>query len=130
MVERGRSKALRRIQSESKIPNFEGIPQVVTRTAEDCRPNEGANEVNFKGEPMKTYRHGDVIVREVKSIPTKAKELSTKKAVLALGEVTGHSHQVNGALAFFGFDEERYLKIQRGIGAHTRGARKNRTPRR
>jgi len=68
---------------------------------------------------MKTYRHGDVIVREVKSIPTKAKELSTKKAVLALGEVTGHSHQVNGALAFFGFDEERYLKIQRGIGALT-----------
>ena len=38
------------------------------------------------------YRHGDVMVEKVKSIPTNAKKLN--HLTLAHGEVTGHSHQI------------------------------------
>src|SRR3990167_10919258 len=44
---------------------------------------------------MKIYRQGDVLLREVKSIPETAKRQKRIGAVvLALGEVTGHKHQI------------------------------------
>lgn len=44
---------------------------------------------------MKIYRHGDLLIREVDNIPTKAKKVSSGKLnKLALGEVTGHSHKL------------------------------------
>jgi len=59
---------------------------------------------------MKTnYRHGDVLI-----IPTKKKVQGEpqKKAVLALGEVTGHSHQMtSGKSTLFRFKEEMYLRV-------------------
>ena len=46
---------------------------------------------------MKTaiYRQGDVLVRRIKSIPTKAQDVTPKgRIVLAHGEVTGHAHAI------------------------------------
>lgn len=43
---------------------------------------------------MKYYRHGDVTVEEISLISKDLKEIETSKIVLALGEVTGHSHSV------------------------------------
>ena len=58
----------------------------------------------------KAYRHGDVILVEVDKIPTKAKE--KEGLTLAYGEVTGHSHQVQGGIAsMFGYDEKTYLRV-------------------
>lgn len=58
---------------------------------------------------MKTYRHGDVIVREVDK--TRGEKLD--HLVLAEGEVTGHKHQItDGTASLFKFEEKLYLKIQ------------------
>lgn len=44
---------------------------------------------------MKTYRQGDVMIRQIKSIPRTAKDItSNKRIVLAYGEVTGHAHAI------------------------------------
>lgn len=57
------------------------------------------------------YRHGDVIIVPA-TIPAEAKEVKAEKIVLALGEVTGHSHQITkGAGQLFKFDEKTYLKV-------------------
>lgn len=64
---------------------------------------------------MKKYRHGDVIINECSGIPdgaTKAEGL-----VLALGEVSGHSHRISeGAAELFKFEDKMYLKVQSEIG--------------
>jgi len=45
---------------------------------------------------MKMIRQGDVLLMKVgKQDTSKAKKLSDKHVVLAYGEVTGHSHQIN-----------------------------------
>ena len=64
------------------------------------------------------YRHGDVILRRVDSIPEKAQ---TKEGLtLALGEVTGHSHRITeGQAALFGFNEKTYLRVQSEIACLT-----------
>lgn len=44
------------------------------------------------------FRQGDVLLVPVKGIPTNYKKLVTKGAIiLALGEVTGHSHALTAA---------------------------------
>lgn len=44
---------------------------------------------------MNIYRHGDLLIKEVEQVPTKAKKVSSGKLnKLALGEVTGHSHKL------------------------------------
>lgn len=43
---------------------------------------------------MEYYRHGDVTLEVIPQIPEGFKKLSLKRIVLALGEVTGHSHSV------------------------------------
>jgi hypothetical protein len=43
----------------------------------------------------KHYRQGDIVLVEVESLPPEAKqELVSDEIVLALGEVTGHSHRL------------------------------------
>lgn len=67
---------------------------------------------------MKCYRHGDVIIREVKSIPDKAEK--RKGMTLAEGEVTGHSHQISkGVAAMFDYNEKTYLKVTSKIACLT-----------
>lgn len=69
---------------------------------------------------MKNYRHGDVIVRQVRSIPKGAVEKKVKKIVLAEGEVTGHSHQISsGAAKLFIFNDKAYLQVKSKIAALT-----------
>lgn len=43
-------------------------------------------------------RQGDVLLRHIEKVPSKAKKIN--KVVLAFGEVTGHSHTVDGATCF------------------------------
>lgn len=60
---------------------------------------------------MKRYRHGDVIIIEVESIPADASKL--QGVTLAEGEVTGHSHRITeGMASMFAFDSKTYLEIQ------------------
>ena len=60
---------------------------------------------------MKIYRHGDVIIAPVKSVPRQA----TPRAglILAHGEVTGHSHRVEtGARAeLFEIERQLFLRV-------------------
>lgn len=66
------------------------------------------------------YRHGDVLLVPIKKIPTEAKKRDQEKSVLALGEVTGHSHQMSeGETAMFDFDDKVYLEVQSEIAALT-----------
>lgn len=55
------------------------------------------------------YRHGDVVVKVAKSMPTKAKAL--KHLVLAEGEVTGHKHQITEGEATL-YEHEGTLWLQ------------------
>lgn len=55
------------------------------------------------------YRHGDVVI-----VPTSKtiQGVEQEKPILALGEVTGHSHQITQGIAkVFKFDEKMYLKV-------------------
>lgn len=69
---------------------------------------------------MKNYRHGDVIVKQVESIPAEAVEQKSKKLVLAEGEVTGHSHQISAGVAqLFRYEDKVYLRVTSEIAALT-----------
>jgi len=44
---------------------------------------------------MKMYRQGDVLIRQIASLPAKATEVKNEtRIVLAYGEVTGHAHAI------------------------------------
>lgn len=45
-----------------------------------------------QGSDLFIVRQGDVLIREVKTVPASAKRLNRKE--LAFGEVTGHSHAI------------------------------------
>ena len=57
------------------------------------------------------YRHGDVLIAAIKSIPTDA--IRRPSAVLARGEATGHSHRIEDpkAVEVFDLGGEGYLRI-------------------
>lgn len=67
---------------------------------------------------MNTYRQGDVLIRAVKSIPSTAKDVTSKdRIVLAYGEVTGHAHAIApGEATEFSFSDaagvvRRFLNV-------------------
>ena len=64
---------------------------------------------------MKNFRHGDVILKAVKSI--RGEEINKDKdLILALGEVTGHSHRIpQGQAQMFKFNDKTYIKVTKGI---------------
>lgn len=65
------------------------------------------------------YGHGDVIVKPISKIPDAAKQ-KEGKAVLAYGEVTGHSHQISsGVASMLTFDDKTYLRVQSKIACLT-----------
>jgi hypothetical protein len=41
---------------------------------------------------MRLYRHGDILLKEVKDYPQNAKAKKVKEFVVAEGEATGHEH--------------------------------------
>ena len=57
------------------------------------------------------WRHGDVFIAKVDSIPEGLE--SSPRAVLAYGEVTGHSHRIreSGAAVTFQTDDAVWLRI-------------------
>lgn len=59
---------------------------------------------------MVMYRQGDVLVMTALSIPKTAKK--QKACVLALGEVTGHSHQIKtDAVLWLDVDGTKYVEV-------------------
>jgi hypothetical protein len=56
------------------------------------RVRETAMSVNRKPSKKDLYRHGDVLVEQVKMIPTDA--VKQTHLVLAEGELTGHVHRI------------------------------------
>ena len=58
------------------------------------------------------FRHGDVLIQKVASIPKEAKRL--KHRTLAHGELTGHSHQIKerDAVALWQADRELFLEVE------------------
>lgn len=64
---------------------------------------------------MKIYRHGDVLIRELKTLPAGVKTIKpTKQAVLAEGEATGHYHRLsceNDAIQLLEHEMARYLVL-------------------
>ncbi len=61
------------------------------------------------------YRHGDVLIARVPSLPAQAKKRSG--TILARGEITGHSHRVQeiGAAQLFDFKLETFLEVSASI---------------
>ena len=53
----------------------------------------------FKKKP-KIYRHGDLLIRQVKKISESARPISTN--IIAEGEVTGHNHKLYGSHQVYG----------------------------
>jgi len=57
----------------------------------------------------KIFRHGDLLIREINKIPSKAKPIDTK--TLAEGEVTGHTHKLEGNCQIFEHLTTKFLEI-------------------
>lgn len=56
------------------------------------------------------YRQGDVLIQKVQFIPKKA--VKQEKCVLALGEATGHAHQIkDGAYLLIDTDGAKYIDV-------------------
>lgn len=56
------------------------------------------------------YRQGDVLVQKTKAIPVTAKKQA--KCVLAVGEVTGHAHQIReNAFLWVDTDGTKYVEV-------------------
>lgn len=67
---------------------------------------------------QKNYRHGDVLI--IPCSPNEVRGEEQKKLVLALGEITGHSHQITrGKAMLFKFDKKMYLRVQSKIACLT-----------
>jgi hypothetical protein len=59
---------------------------------------------------VKYFRHGDVHIIEIKSIPSDATK--TEERVLEYGEVTGHAHRLGmGNATLFIKGERKYLRV-------------------
>jgi len=65
---------------------------------------------------MKSYRQGDVFLRQVRSIPKSATpQKQENRIVLAYGEVTGHAHAIHdlGRVdVFVGAESQMYLRVK------------------
>ena len=56
------------------------------------------------------YRQGDVLIRKVQRIPQAA--VKQEKCILALGEATGHAHQITeGAVLWLDTDLAKYVEV-------------------
>lgn len=57
------------------------------------------------------FRHGDVQIIKVDSIPNDAKKLARKE--LAYGEVTGHAHRIDLGDIFETKDGKLFIKVEK-----------------
>lgn len=58
---------------------------------------------------MKIYRHGDLLIREIKELPKDLKKL--EHTTLALGEATGHHHTLIKTKGVQVYENEQLLKF-------------------
>ena len=63
---------------------------------------------------MKIFRQGDILVKEVSEIKG---ELSNNH-ILAFGEVTGHSHRIQGTVQVFRNNQETFLQVEEAELVH------------
>ena len=61
----------------------------------------------------KIFRHGDLLIRKIWSIPSDAVQKSTN--ILAEGEATGHHHILNGSHQIFETDEATYFEAKQEL---------------
>jgi len=61
---------------------------------------------------VKLYRHGDILLKQIESLPSNAKMLKDK--VLAYGEVTGHSHRFQEPenIDHYEYEGKKYLLVR------------------
>ena len=59
---------------------------------------------SFLWNKSKFYRHGDLLIKQIKKIPEPAIPLSTN--IIAEGEVTGHNHKLYGSHQVYGTHSE------------------------
>jgi len=59
------------------------------------------------------YRHGDLLIKETKSMPVDSKQLSTK--VLAEGETTGHVHELTGQVLVYEKQGKKFFDAKETI---------------
>lgn len=61
------------------------------------------------------YRHGDVIIRKVRSLPEDAKK--QRHLTLAEGEITGHSHRIKeqDVAMMFRAGNDLFLRVEAAI---------------
>ena len=63
---------------------------------------------------LNIFRHGDLLIREVSTIPSNAIPLSTN--IIAMGEKTGHNHQISGpAQVYETPDKQKYFQANKEI---------------
>ena len=75
--------------------------------------NTGKFFKRFKKKP-KVFRHGDLLIIEVSSIPNTAVPLSTN--IIAEGEKTGHNHELKGAQQVFEtLDKQLYFEAKQDV---------------
>jgi hypothetical protein len=82
----------------------------------NLRPTNAANPQLTAPKPGTLYRHGDVLIAYVASLPAGAQLVKPKQgdgATLAYGEITGHSHRIRQADAaqLWAHGNEMFLEI-------------------
>lgn len=58
---------------------------------------------------MKIYRHGDLLIRQVKSMPRDLQRSETN--ILVLGEATGHKHALMGDCDVFENQKDKFFVV-------------------
>ena len=61
----------------------------------------------------KIFRHGDLLIREIWTIPENAVQKSTN--IIAEGEKTGHNHTLSGSHQIFETDEAKYIEAKQEL---------------
>ena len=56
------------------------------------------------------YRHGDLLLRRVDTIPNNARKAKTN--TLQVGEATGHSHRLKGRAQIYELEQQKYVQVE------------------
>lgn len=72
------------------------------------------------------WRHGDLLIEKVATIPATAKD--TETSILAEGEVTGHAHRLTGATVLVDGDDRYFEVAEAATLTHEEHARIDFTP--
>jgi hypothetical protein len=87
-----------------------GRPSILLERTRRWRSDDRNDHQSIPGD-ITMWRHGDVLIAQADSIPVGARPLP--HCILAEGELTGHSHRIEGSgvAELFEFGGERFLKV-------------------